>query len=655
MQSEATTLAAQLTLLQRDTNGLTANNSELKLKLQTTEQQPAISRRLWGNVKSLESLQPYAKCRSRYTVPSKRNNGFIYAKIFGGFEKIRTSICDLGTITRLLNATLVPFAVVFSWHDKAMQFESFGHHIGVDDNSEGHGKVGGKNIIPMILPKSIKMVSQRFQGDLEASNQEESSKIQSQTRKGFASRDFFVSKLVPMGFIGVGQLHAQREEIILITTGSGELDKLLEVVCVPCLIRAPVYFGRQSSTNMACFDSLKSHMGYLFGKSTLKALHILSIYLVPVKRSLYFLSLVTASNLLLILKNGPFTPMERIKKSTDGDMVIPAHYGLKYPSKYTETKKEKVSLDSGTKEVRSKQRRIQVSQCEGLMAKPKESITDVFVRFNKLINYLQIHDKYYEVEEVYLKFLLTLPNHVEQKISAIRNGGDLSKMTLETPTVSSVEQKNDEPQKQVILQYKETVEKMSVEMFHIHTSMVAATEEMSRLSKVNEKLEIEKQHLELQLVELETVKQENENASQLVGQYHEKNNPCANIAIGLDYDALNINKKVEGDKGKTTISEDVSAMLRKVGSPLFKACEVNFSEKKLIIKQELADEDNEKKYTKTTPPSKTEKKPMVDQTPKNPIKEVKTENAGKKKKNRNRKIGINKRNNFAFVADAPRK
>ncbi|KAL1808064.1 hypothetical protein ACET3Z_025054 [Daucus carota] len=39
LQTEATTLAAQLTMLQRDTNGLTAENSELKLRLQTTEQQ----------------------------------------------------------------------------------------------------------------------------------------------------------------------------------------------------------------------------------------------------------------------------------------------------------------------------------------------------------------------------------------------------------------------------------------------------------------------------------------------------------------------------------------------------------------------------------------------------------------------------------------
>ncbi|KAL1544888.1 putative transcription factor PosF21, variant 2 [Salvia divinorum] len=39
LQTEATSLSAQLTLLQRDTNCLTAENSELKLRLQTMEQQ----------------------------------------------------------------------------------------------------------------------------------------------------------------------------------------------------------------------------------------------------------------------------------------------------------------------------------------------------------------------------------------------------------------------------------------------------------------------------------------------------------------------------------------------------------------------------------------------------------------------------------------
>lgn len=39
LQTEATSLSAQLTLLQRDTTGLNAENNELKLRLQTLEQQ----------------------------------------------------------------------------------------------------------------------------------------------------------------------------------------------------------------------------------------------------------------------------------------------------------------------------------------------------------------------------------------------------------------------------------------------------------------------------------------------------------------------------------------------------------------------------------------------------------------------------------------
>ncbi|KAL8100302.1 hypothetical protein AgCh_032522 [Apium graveolens] len=145
------------------------------------------------------------------------------------------------------------------------------------------------------------------------------------------------------------------------------------------------------------------------------------------------------------------------------------------------------------------------------------------------------------------------------------------------------------------------------------------------------------------------------NASELVGQYHEKNKPCANIDIGLDYDALNNKKKNISDKGKVTENENVPAMLKKVGSPLFKACEVNFSEEELIIKQEITDEDSEKKSANSTQSSKTEENLKDNQSTKTPVKEIKIEDARKKKKNRNGKIGINKSNNFAYVADAPRK
>ena len=256
--------------------------------------------------------------------------------------------------------------------------------------------------------------------------------------------------------------------------------------------------------------------------------------------------------------------------------------------------------------------------------------------------------------------------------------GELSSSKSQVPTLTTIDLN--------VSQYKETVEKMSTEMFHIHTSMVAANEEVSRLTKIIEKLENEKQEAEVLLVELDAAKQENaylknklkcaseieavlrekleknevklksfKNASELVGQYHEKNKPCANIAIGLDYDGLNSKKKNVSDKGKATEAEKVPTILKKVDSPMFKACEVNFSEEELIIKQEIADEDKEKKNEETTQSSNTEEKIRANQDVKEPVKEIKTEDARKKKKNRNGKIGINKSNNFVYITDAPRK
>ncbi|KAL8104320.1 hypothetical protein AgCh_028511 [Apium graveolens] len=46
-----------------------------------------------------------------------------------------------------------------------------------------------------------------------------------------------------------------------------------------------------------------------------------------------------------ILKNVPFTPMVGVEESTDGDMVILAHYAPKDPSKYTEPEKEKEHMN----------------------------------------------------------------------------------------------------------------------------------------------------------------------------------------------------------------------------------------------------------------------------------------------------------------------
>ena len=156
-------------------------------------------------------------------------------------------------------------------------------------------------------------------------------------------------------------------------------------------------------------------------------------------------------------------------KTTIGDGIVPAQWVPKDPSLYSDSEKEKIGhgqestmdpdrisrsgvmynnivnrtsgkhiwetieiLCEGTIEVKDNQRQILVSQYEGFMANPNENITEVFERFNKLINDLQLHNKYYKTKEVNLKFLLTLPDHLESKISAIREGRDSNKITLQT-------------------------------------------------------------------------------------------------------------------------------------------------------------------------------------------------------------------------------
>ncbi|GMH13286.1 hypothetical protein Nepgr_015127 [Nepenthes gracilis] len=86
-------------------------------------------RKLWGNVKPLQSLLPYSNPRVTYPGPSEQSNGFIFAKIFGGFERIRTLISDLVAVSRLLNATLVIPEIQESSHSKGIssKYTSFSY------------------------------------------------------------------------------------------------------------------------------------------------------------------------------------------------------------------------------------------------------------------------------------------------------------------------------------------------------------------------------------------------------------------------------------------------------------------------------------------------------------------------------------------------
>ncbi|KAH7426267.1 hypothetical protein KP509_11G093000 [Ceratopteris richardii] len=61
----------------------------------------------WSRVKSLRNIRPYSTPRKGYSAPTQSNNGFLLALIKGGFHEIRSSICDLVVVARLLNVTLV--------------------------------------------------------------------------------------------------------------------------------------------------------------------------------------------------------------------------------------------------------------------------------------------------------------------------------------------------------------------------------------------------------------------------------------------------------------------------------------------------------------------------------------------------------------------
>ncbi|KAL8098292.1 hypothetical protein AgCh_031164 [Apium graveolens] len=88
-------------------------------------------------------------------------------------------------------------------------------------------------------------------------------------------------------------------------------------------------------------------------------------------------------------------------------------------------------INEGTEEVRENKLEILTSEYEHFKSNPGEGITEVFERYNALINNLNINGKYYSIREVNKKFLLTLPAHLEHRITAIREARDLSEISLD--------------------------------------------------------------------------------------------------------------------------------------------------------------------------------------------------------------------------------
>ena len=88
-------------------------------------------------------------------------------------------------------------------------------------------------------------------------------------------------------------------------------------------------------------------------------------------------------------------------------------------------------LMEGTTEVKENRLDILTSQYEAFKSLRGESITQVFERYNKLLNDLNLHGKVYTSREVNRKFMLTLPSHLEHKISSIRERDDINEMSIE--------------------------------------------------------------------------------------------------------------------------------------------------------------------------------------------------------------------------------
>ena len=84
----------------------------------------------------------------------------------------------------------------------------------------------------------------------------------------------------------------------------------------------------------------------------------------------------------------------------------------------------------GTAEVKENRLDILIFQYEAFKSLPGENITQVFERYNKLLNDLNIHGKIYTSREVNRKFMLTLPSHLENKISSIRERDDINDMSI---------------------------------------------------------------------------------------------------------------------------------------------------------------------------------------------------------------------------------
>lgn len=115
--------------------------------------------KVWQPIDALNPLRPFALPREPFPGPSEPNNGFLFVRIKGGFHDIRSSICDVVVVARLLNVTLVlpELQEVAIAKGISSKFKEFGYIY-----DEEHFMSALANDVPIIkdLPKQFKMIKQ---------------------------------------------------------------------------------------------------------------------------------------------------------------------------------------------------------------------------------------------------------------------------------------------------------------------------------------------------------------------------------------------------------------------------------------------------------------------------------------------------------------
>ena len=185
-----------------------------------------------------------------------------------------------------------------------------------------------------------------------------------------------------------------------------------------------------------------------------------------IKKMTLFLQ-VANPKYLGVLKNGSKIPMVIVAERIENNIFVVAMTCPKDPAYYTPDEKEDASLDinlqlilvesldpimynhfvnykdvkdiwetietinEGTEEVRENRLEILTSEYKNFKSTLGEGISKVFERYNKLINKLNLQGKFYTQKEINRKFILTLPTHLEHRITTIRESRDMNEVSME--------------------------------------------------------------------------------------------------------------------------------------------------------------------------------------------------------------------------------